>query len=68
MMLEDTDVDAAFPPEAVQSFRDVLAGQLPAHPDERQSAFRARNRMLDKDVTQLSVPYRAWSAASTDPA
>lgn len=38
--LGDTDLDAAFPPEAVQSFRGVLAAQLPPHPDERLSAFR----------------------------
>lgn len=36
----DTDLDAAFPAEAVRSFRDVLAAQLPPHPDERLSAFR----------------------------
>lgn len=36
----DTDLDAAFPPEAVRSFRDVLAAQLPSHRDERLSAFR----------------------------
>ena len=38
--LGDTDLDAAFPAEAVQAFRDVLAAQLPPHPDERLSAFR----------------------------
>ena len=38
--LGDTDIDAAFPPEAVQAFRNVLAAQLPPHPDERLSAFR----------------------------
>jgi hypothetical protein len=38
--LGDIDLDAAFPPEAVQVFRDVLAAQLPPHPDERLSAFR----------------------------
>jgi hypothetical protein len=29
-----------FPAEAVQSFRDVVAAELPPHPDERFSAFR----------------------------
>ena len=38
--LGDTDLDAAFPAEAVQAFRDVLAAQIPSHPDERLSAFR----------------------------
>jgi hypothetical protein len=35
----DTDLDAAFPADAVQSFRNVLAAQLRPHPDERLSAF-----------------------------
>ncbi len=38
--LGDIDLDATFPPEAVQAFRDVLAAQLAPHPDERLSAFR----------------------------
>jgi hypothetical protein len=38
--LGDIDLDASFPPEAVQTFRDVLAAQVPPHPDERLSAFR----------------------------
>ena len=38
--LVDTDLDAAFPAEAVQAFRDVLAAQIPSHPDGRLSAFR----------------------------
>jgi hypothetical protein len=38
--LGDTDLDASFPPEAVQSFRNVLAAQLPTHPDEHLAAFR----------------------------
>jgi hypothetical protein len=38
--LGDTDLDATFPPEGVQAFRDVLAAQLPHHPDGRLSAFR----------------------------
>lgn len=38
--LGDTDLDATFPPEAVQAFRDVLTAQLPPHPDERLSSFR----------------------------
>jgi hypothetical protein len=38
--LGDLDLDTAFPPEAVQAFRDVLAAQLSPHPDERLSAFR----------------------------
>jgi hypothetical protein len=37
--LSDTDLDAAFPAEAVHAFSDVLAAQLPPHPDERLSAF-----------------------------
>jgi hypothetical protein len=37
--LGDTELDA-FPAEAVQSFRDVVAAELPPHPDERLSAFR----------------------------
>ena len=35
----DTDLDTAFPPEAVQTFRAVLTARLPSHPDERLSAF-----------------------------
>ena len=38
--LGDTDLDADFPAEAVQAFRDILAALLPPHPDERLSAFR----------------------------
>jgi hypothetical protein len=38
--LGDIDLDAAFPADAVQAFRGVLAAQLPPHPDERLSAFR----------------------------
>ena len=38
--LGDTDLDAAFPAEAVQSFRNVLAADVPAHPSERLLAFR----------------------------
>jgi len=38
--LGDIDLDAAFPPEAAQTFRDVLTAQLPPHSDERLSAFR----------------------------
>ena len=38
--LGDTDLAADFPAEVVQAFRDVLAAQLPPHPDERLSAFR----------------------------
>jgi hypothetical protein len=38
--LGEIDLDASFPAEAVQSFRGVLAAQLPSHPDERLSAFR----------------------------
>lgn len=38
--LGDIDLDAAFPPDAVQSFRNVLAAELPHHPDERLSSFR----------------------------
>jgi hypothetical protein len=38
--LGDIDLDTAFPPEAAQTFRDVLTAQLPPHPNERLSAFR----------------------------
>jgi hypothetical protein len=38
--LHDVDLEAAFPPEAVRSFRGVLAAEIPPHPDERLSAFR----------------------------
>jgi len=38
--LGDTDLEARFPAEAVQIFRDTLAAQLPAHPDERLGPFR----------------------------
>lgn len=38
--LGDLDLDASFPPEAVRSFRGVLAAEIPPHPDERLSAFR----------------------------
>lgn len=33
------DLDERFPPGAVQIFRDTLAADLPAHPDERLTAF-----------------------------
>jgi hypothetical protein len=38
--LGDRDLEARFPAEAVRTFRDTLAAQLPAHPDERLAAFR----------------------------
>ena len=38
--LGDTDLDAGFPARGGPAFRDVLAAELPPHPDERLSAFR----------------------------
>jgi hypothetical protein len=38
--LGDIDLEASFPPEAVRSFRSVLAAEIPPHPDEQLSAFR----------------------------
>lgn len=38
--LGDVDLEARFPAEAVQTFKDTLAAELPAHPEERLGAFR----------------------------
>jgi hypothetical protein len=37
--LGDIDLEASFPAEAVQSFRDVLDAQLDPHPDDRLNGF-----------------------------
>jgi hypothetical protein len=37
---EDMDLDALFPSQSLQTFRNVLAVQLPRHPDERLAAFK----------------------------
>lgn len=35
----DTNLDASFPSDVVKHFRDTLAVELPAHPDERLASF-----------------------------